>query len=530
MTPLNSEVRYLPAESRDLLDSAMSGLVYGALDAIPDAIMIVDLNHRVVRVNRTMARWLGIEPEEAPGRFYSNLLHGQDLPPPGCPYARLLIDGQKHAAELTLERLGGDCVLTASPIHCDDGKGVGSLLVARSVPGREWGRPEHSGPETQLPDSRNPESLGVLAGGIAHDFNNLLTTIQGNAELARMDLPDDSPVCENISEIDSSSTRAAEICQQMLDYAGKGKLTVEPLDVSVVVKGMCRGLEAGVGDNIAFDYGLPEGLPGVAADPIQLRRLVQSLVTNAREAIDGEAGVVTIRTGTLSCGRFCRADARFGHEMVEGPCVFLEISDTGCGMDQKTLNSLCDPYFSTKFAGRGLSLSAALGIIRGHGGALRVWSEEGRGSTFLVLFPFLRSEEQDAGDRGETELDSWRGSGTVLIVDDEKPVRTVGRRMLERMGFNVLVAIDGREAVEIYRTNAERIDCVLLDLTMPEMDGEEAFREIRRIRKDALVILASGYSEEDVLCRFRGEGLAGFLHKPYRYKLLRSMVRKVLDD
>jgi len=525
----NSEVRHRPAESRNLRASSWPGLERSALDALPDAIMLVDLNHRVVRVNRTMGRWLGVEPSVTLGQLYAGLLHGQDSPPPGCPQARLLIDGQEHMAEMTLQRLGGEYLVIASPILDDRGKVAGSVVTVRDVVHRTETGIDDCRRESESLVASNPESLGVLAGGIAHDFNNLLTTIQGNAELARMDLPDDSPVCENISEIDSSSTRAAAICQQMLDYAGKGKLAVEPLDLSEIVRGICGHLEAETGDNIAFDYGLVQELPGVAGDPVQLRRLVQSLVTNAREAIDGAAGVVTLRTGTLSCGRSCRADARFGHEMVEGRCVFIEVSDTGCGMDRKTLNSLCDPYFSTKFAGRGLSLSAALGIIRGHGGALRVWSEEGRGSTFLVLFPFLRSEEQDAGAGREAEPAAWQGSGTILIVDDEKPVRTVGRRMLERMGFDVLAATNGCEAVELFRKNAERIDCVLLDLSMPEMDGEEAFREIRRIREDALVILASGYSEEDVLSRFRGEGLAGFLHKPYRFNILRSMVREVLE-
>jgi signal transduction histidine kinase/CheY-like chemotaxis protein len=530
MTPSNaSEVRHLPAEGPDLLDSSWPFLERGALDAIPDALMIIDLNNRVVRVNRSMAWRLQVDPEEARGRFFPGLLHGRNASPPGCPNARLLIDGKEHAAELTLHRLG-DCLVTASPIHAADGTLAGSILVAREIPGRDRQGKTDLRQGLVLPGTGNPESLGILAGGIAHDFNNLLTTIQGNAELARMDLPDDSPVRVNINEIDDSSTRAAEICQLMLDYAGKGILEVEPLDISEVVKGMRGGVETGAAGNLAFDYRLPEGLPGVAADPIQLRRLVRSLVTNAREAIDQEAGVLTIRTGVLHCGRSCSADARFGHELVEGRCVFLEVSDTGCGMDRKIMESLCDPYFSTKFAGRGLSLSAALGIVRGHGGALRVWSEEGRGSTFLVLFPFLKNEEQDKADGGDDDPVQWRGSGTVLIVDDEKPVRTVGRRMLERMGFDVLVATDGREALETYQANAERIECVLLDLTMPEMDGEQAFREMRKIRRDAVVILASGYSEEDVLGRFRGEGLAGFLHKPYRFNILRSMIRDVLES
>jgi len=515
-----SGVRHLPATERNTLESTWSTLERVALDAIPDAIVIVDTENRIVRINRALARNLEAQPEEFRGVPCSRLIHGEDSPPPACPYGRLLIDGQEHAAELTIPRMGGRCLVTASPINGPEGGLSGSILVIRSA-----GTADETVPGSA---SDGPSGLGLLAGGIAHDFNNLLTTIQGNAELARMDLPADSPVCENIDEIDDSTTRAAEICRLMLDYAGKGTLEMEALNLSAAIEAMREGLEAGVGSNIAFDYQLADDLPRINADQVQLVRLLQSLVTNAREAIDGNAGVVTVRTGVLECGASCRADVRYGHELTEGRCVYLEVSDTGCGMDRITLDSLCDPYFSTKFAGRGLSLSAALGIIRGHGGALRVWSEQGQGSIFLVLFPFIREEENRAADTG-ADPDEWRGCGTVLIVDDERPVRTVGRRMLERMGFDVLLATNGREGVDVFRENAHRITCVLLDLTMPEMDGEAAFREMRQVRDDVPVVLASGYSEEEVLGRFRGEGLSGFLHKPYRFKLLRSTIRSILE-
>jgi len=528
MTPMKPGVRRQSAASGDPSDTITSGLERVALDAIRDPLMVVDTDHRVVLINRAMSKRLGRSRDEVRGKLYARLLHGESSPPPACPHARMLIDGQEHIAKMELACLGGEFTLVASPILNDNEQVAGSVLVARDANDRlRAGRSADPG-EPDMPAAGFPESLGVLAGGIAHDFNNLLTTIQGNAELAKMDLPPDSPVQQNIDEIDSSSSRAAEICQLMLDYAGKGKLDVEPLNLSDVARGMSDDLRAAADENLAFDFQLAPDLPGVAADPVQLRRMLASLVTNAREAIDDDAGVVTIRTGLLNCGVNCKADARFGHEEVEGRCVYLQVSDTGSGMDRATLDSLCDPYFSTKFAGRGLSLSAVLGIVRSHGGALRVWSEPGRGSTFLILFPFLKSQEEpEAGKAGQ---EAWRGSGTVLIVDDEKPVRTVGRRMLERMGFDVLLANDGREAVETFRAHADRIRCVLLDLTMPEMDGEAAFREMRQIRGDAVVILASGYSEEDVLGRFRGEGLAGFLHKPYRFKLLRSLVREVLED
>jgi PAS domain S-box-containing protein len=529
MTPKNSEVRHLSAASGDPSESITAGLERVALDAIRDPMMILDTNNRVVLINRAMAKRLGRTPDDVRGMLYSRLLHGESAPPPGCPHARLLIDGQEHIAKMKLDCLGGEFTLVASPIVDDDERVTGSVLVARDANDRLRVRDAGNLSVREPSAAGFPESLGVLAGGIAHDFNNLLTTIQGNAELAKMDLPADSPVQQNIEEIDSSSSRAAEICQMMLDYAGKGRIDVEPLDLSDVVREMRNDLRVEGGQNVAFDFQLEQGLPGVAADPVQLRRMLASLVTNAREAMDGDVGVVTVRTGLLNCGLNCKADARFGHELVEGRCVYLQVTDTGSGMDRATLESLCDPYFSTKFAGRGLSLSAVLGIVRSHGGAIRVWSEPGQGSTFLVLFPFLKSQEEEPAAATDDPA-AWKSSGTVLIVDDEKPVRTVGRRMMERMGFDVLTANDGREGVETFRANVDRIRCVLLDLTMPEMDGEAAFHAMREIREDVQVILASGYSEKDVLSRFRGDGLAGFLHKPYRFKLLKAMVREVLEE
>ena len=368
--------------------------------------------------------------------------------------------------------------------------------------------------ETQVQQAQKLESLGVLAGGIAHDFNNLLTGVLGNAQLALYDLPPVSPVRQYVEEIEEAAKRAAELCRQMLAYSGKGRFVVQPIDLSEVVEGMGHLLEVSISKKAALRHDLADGLPAITADATQIRQIILNLITNASEALGEHSGVISVITGVMDCGRDYFRSTYLDEELPEGRYVYIEVADTGCGMDQATCRKIFEPFFTTKFTGRGLGLAAALGIVRGHRGAIRVYSEPGEGTTFKVLFPAL--DQPATPHRGETEVtEELRGTGTALLVDDEEHVRKTGRHMLEHMGFTVLTAIDGREAVRVFREHADEIDCVLLDLTMPNMDGTEAFQELRRIREDVPVILASGYNEQDATQRFTGKGLAGFVRKPY---------------
>ena len=386
--------------------------------------------------------------------------------------------------------------------------------------------------EARVRHAQKLESLGVLAGGIAHDFNNLLAVIQGNAELAMLDLSDERAVRLSMDEIRKASARAAELTHQMLAYAGRGKFVVEPVNLSRLVRDMADLLKISIAKKIRMEYELAESPPMIAADAAQVRQVVMNLITNAAEAIGEEAGAITLTTGVVDADRTMLSEAYFDDELPEGRYVFLRVSDTGRGMDSDVRSRLFDPFFSTKFTGRGLGLAAVLGIVRAHQGAIRIDSSVGRGTAFDVLLPCgaqIAPAAAPARDEAPESLVAWRAEGTALVVDDEQAVRAMAARMLRDVGFNVLTACNGREAVEVFAEHADGIVVVLLDLTMPEMGGEEAFAALRTIRPDVPVVLCSGYTEEDAAARFAGKGLSGFLHKPFDFDAMVAHLHHVLN-
>ena len=314
----------------------------------------------------------------------------------------------------------------------------------------------------------------------------------------------------------------------MLAYSGKGKFVVKPLNLSKIVEEMAHLLEVSISKNVILKYDFSADLPSVEADATQLRQVVMNLIINASEAIGEKSGVVSIRTGVTEADKSYLSETYLDDDLPEGYYVYLEVADTGLGMDEETKSKIFDPFFTTKFTGRGLGLAATLGIVRGHRGAIKVYSHPGRCTSFKVLLP-CSAQPVEGSVEASTPEREWRGQGNVLIVDDEESVRAVAKQILERRGFEVLTAEDGREAVEIFSAGADEIVLVLLDLTMPHMDGEETFRQLRRIRPDVKTILSSGYNAQDVTNRFAGKGLAGFIQKPYRVRELLKTVREVLE-
>jgi PAS domain S-box-containing protein len=382
--------------------------------------------------------------------------------------------------------------------------------------------------EEQMLHAQKLESLGVLAGGIAHDFNNILMAVLGNVDLALMRLGPESPVIENLRQIEVAASKATDLARQMLAYSGKGKFVVESLDLNRLIDEMVHMLEVSISKKAVLRFNFNQHLPSIEADATQIRQILMNLVINASEAIGERSGVIAISTGVMDCDRDYLRDTWLDEDLPAGMYVFFEIADTGHGMDRETVRRVFDPFFTTKFTGRGLGMAAVLGIARGHKGAIKVYSEPGKGTTFKVLLP-ASGKPIELFDVAQNDP-SWQGNGMVLLVDDEETVRAVGKAMLEELGFEVVLAANGREALAVFRQHREQIQLVLMDLTMPHLDGEQTFRELRRVEPDVKVIMTSGYNEQDVTQKFVGKGLSGFLQKPFRVSLLREAIREVNRD
>ncbi len=406
------------------------------------------------------------------------------------------------------------------------------LLAVTDITERKWAEDKRLQLERQMQQTQKLESLGVLAGGVAHDFNNLLAIILGNASLALDELPPISSVRDSLRVIETTSLRAAELCRQMLAYSGKCLFVNEPIRLKDLTEEMVSLLKSSISKKAVLNLNLGERLPPLRGDPSQIGQVIMNLVINASEAVGDRNGVITISTGVSNCSRQNLRGIYLDEDWVEGDYVWLEVADTGCGMDAETQQRIFEPFFTTKFTGRGLGLSAVLGIVRGHKGMLKVESQPGKGATFKTFFPASQEEpallvDRESGARSET----WKGAGTILLVDDEESVRTMGKRMLKRLGFTVLTAVDGREALEIYRAQRGEIELVLLDLTMPCMDGEEALDELHRFDPEARVVMSSGYTESEIAARFAGKRLSGFLQKPYAlYELAQCLHRALIGD
>lgn len=383
--------------------------------------------------------------------------------------------------------------------------------------------------ELQVQQTQKLESLGVLAGGIAHDFNNLLMGILGHIDLAQMDIAENTEASGFLHEAEVAARRAADLCKQMLAYSGRGKFIIEHFDLNRVVEEMGQLLRVPLSARAQITFRFDRNISLIEGDVTQVRQVVMNLITNAAEAIESDNGHVAVSTGEMNCDEAYLAGTWLDDKLPAGRYVFFEVRDNGKGMDAETLGRIFEPFFTTKFTGRGLGLAAVLGIVRGHRGALSIESEEGRGTAFRVHFPAAAPRDSGTHDLRPAR-EKGNGSGTILLVDDEETIRSVGSRMLSRAGFTVLLAADGYEAIETLREKPDEISAVLLDLTMPRMDGETAFRHMRQLKPGLRVLLTSGYSEQEIMARFAGQGHVGFIQKPYKQTELVEKLRAVLEQ
>jgi nitrogen-specific signal transduction histidine kinase/CheY-like chemotaxis protein len=439
------------------------------------------------------------------------------------------------SAEMSLLCKDGSCVIVhANYAVVNMPGGVPELYcIDIDLTDRKRSEQERLELERRLLHAQKLESLGVLAGGVAHDFNNLLMAVLGNLDLALRKVPPDSPARLNIEQSAQAARRATDLTRQMLAYSGKGSFIVKAMDLSELVEENTHLFRSSVARTATLDVRLGRSLPSIEADAGQVQQVIMNLITNASEAIGDASGRIIITTGEQECDARSLKQSRNADAPPPGRFVYLEVSDTGCGMDEQTMQRLFDPFFTTKSPGRGLGMSAILGIVRGHRGAIFVESSPGRGTTIRILFPALagrRAESSAPATVRTAEAEAPAVSGKVLVVDDEEIVRMVCRDMVEALGLSVLTAVDGREAVDIFTKHADEIAVVILDLSMPNMDGMAAFQELVRLRPGVRVILSSGYDELDSIKRLSGQGLAGFIQKPYSLQNLSEALEKAVRN
>lgn len=502
-------------------------VLFGSLD---DFLLVLDTSGRIVHANPLVTRRLGYSTEQLLGRSVLTL-HPVAQRPQAEQVLQRVLAGTEHSSSISLLTSGGDEI----PVETRFTRGMWDrqpvlFALCRDVTERRRAEVERQQLEAQVQRTQKLESLGVLAGGIAHDFNNLLMGVLGNASLALHTVPDTAPVRRLLEQIEAAGRRAAGLCRQLLAYSGRGRFVVEPVNLTAIVEEMIALLRSSLYNRTDLRVETMPDLPPILGDSGQICQVVMNLITNAAEAIGERDGCVTVSTGVAHCDAEALRSAYLHDALPEGEYVFVQVADTGCGMDAETLAKIFDPFFSTKFTGRGLGLAAVLGIVRGHRGTLHVASAPGCGTTFRVWFPAAHEMLAASAPERRNESVAETNNGTVLVVDDEDVSREVAVRMLESLGYPVLEARDGPQAIDIFRRCGEEISVVLLDMTMPRMNGEDVYRELRRLRSDVRVVLSSGFDEREATSRFGHSGLAGFLQKPFVMAEMAATLRAALRE
>jgi len=497
----------------------------GFIQHAPAAIAFKDLDGRFLHINARMEQRIGLPAAEILGRTNDDLFPEEICAPLREHDSRVL----RHRHEVQVEehwpnRADGttrDYLSQKFPLVDATGTCWGMGLIDTDIT-------ERKKTFLALQDSQKLESLGVLAGGIAHDFNNLLAAMKGNLHVARNTdtWASAQPYFEALNEL---MDNAADLLKQVLTYAGKGQSVMRTLDLNRLVEDLVNLLRSSLSRRATLRMDLhPEALR-MLGDPSQIQQVVMNLVINASEALADQDGTITIRTSREQLSQELIDGMYRGQELEPGDYVALEVADDGMGMAPEVLAKIFDPFFTTKLAGRGLGLASLRDIVRNHRGGIRVDSTRGLGSTFKLRFPEAPGEVPDgtlATFAPKPAPEPGPGPGSVLVVDDEERIRSIVTEVLGRAGFRTLLARDGREALETLQQHRGRIRLILMNLAMPNLDGAETCRELRRRGAEVPVLLISGFAASDILPNLQDLGLQGFLQKPFEMETLVRQVRQ----
>ena len=524
---MNSEQ---PSTTRSAYRRSDSDSLYQCLfELMPGSVLLMDTRGFVLDANPAFCRQIGYTRGELRGRHVSRFSqHSIEVIERNLGR---LISGEVLEHQVSNVQKDGSVrhyELRETAITLPDGS-RGILALANDVTERLRVQQEKLEMERQLLHADKLKSLGVLAGGIAHDFNNLLAAIAGNLDLAMMDLDPTSPIRAQLQAANVATQRATDLTQQMLAFSGRGRFVLAEVDLSDLVGGMAELLSASISKKSSLRLNLASELPFIIADAPQVQQILINLITNASDALSEKPGLITVTTCVRECDSDALARSRCGQSLKPGTYVVLEVRDSGCGMDDAVQRQLFDPFFSTKFTGRGLGMSAVLGIVRGHSAGVLVSSQPSDGSAISILFPATDYKPAATvkplsiatlGDKQDASV----LAGTVLVADDEAPIRLLIEQILKRMGLKVLAAADGEAAVACFREHVKEINFAILDLTMPKLDGVKTLAELRQINPEIKAVLTSGY---DASLGPLPREFAGFIRKPFQVEAFIALVRRL---
>jgi two-component system cell cycle sensor histidine kinase/response regulator CckA len=521
------EAGWTEARFRSLLDSAL------------DAMVIVAEDGTIGLVNAKTEAMFGYSRQELVGRRVEVLMPERFRTWHGVQRSAYFVDPRARPMGAGLELFGlhrngheFPIDISLSPLETEEGVLVTAAI--RDISERQASdraerqlAAEHRDFEHKLVETQKLEAIGVHAGGIAHDFNNLLGVILGNTSLALRALSAESPLYALLEQVEQAARRSGDLAKQMLAYSGKGMFVVQPVALSELVNGIAELIQGTISKKAVLTSAFAPDTPTIEGDVTQLRQVVLNLITNASEAIGDEPGTIKVVTGAIEADRSSLSEYELSDSLPTGRYAFFEVADSGPGMDAETQARIFEPFFSTKFIGRGLGLAAVQGILRGHGGAIKISSELGHGTSFKVLFPAVSVDAETTVSEA-VDTHDWHGSGTVVVADDDESLRLMATAMLEELGFAVIPAKDGPEALKIINARDGDLAFVLLDLMMPGMDGEEVLRELEQLQTTTPIVISSGYNTQHLSQALTGRGVAAFLQKPYEFNQMQAIARTVI--
>ena len=501
--------------------------------SVTDAMIVTDRSHNIVMCNESIQIHFRCQEADLLGRPIREIIESGDQY--DIEYLRVSYPNTRVLKPFIVEYLRadgshfqGETIVT--PLRRSDNQITGYIQVIRDITDRIQIEEEKEQLHSQVLHTQKLESLGVLAGGVAHDFNNLLLAIQGNTNLALLELKDDSPVSQNVKNIEVAARHAAKICERLMAYSGKRTFSSSTFNLNQMIQETVEILKTIVSPNAQIALDLSNQKLLIHGDTGQVEQVVLNLLTNASEAIQSqsEAGDIQIRTGILDLQEKDCASYYFCENINPGKFVFFEIEDNGVGMDEDCQLKMFDPFFTTKFTGRGLGLAGVSGIIRGHHGGLYVQSTVNQGSCFRVILPLVTDAAEDINTDSSVDPVVPASVGSVLVIDDDKAVCNVVSHVLQRFGFSVIVSNSGSEGIEIYEQSGDSISVILLDMTVPGLSGVETFNLLKAKGLHVPVIMTSGLSEQDITSQMQESDCIQFLKKPYKPQKLVNIVSKTI--